>query len=113
MHQPDKLTAEEIRESVTPALNILWCIKLEVQGHVCRYQQDIMHGIDGLLNLLKPLPGYYDAVEIRECIITAQNILLRIITLQQGHTCFYHAKLPLAISGLEKLLNMERDDGAA
>lgn len=45
-------TLEELRELITPALNVCWSLRLGIQNHPCRYQPAANLGAHGLGKLL-------------------------------------------------------------
>lgn len=46
------LTLQEVRDLVTPALNICWALRLELQDHPCKYQEVAIIGGNNLAKLL-------------------------------------------------------------
>lgn len=47
-----KLSAQQVKELVTPALNILWAIHVGVQDHPCCYAHLVTPGINNLTTLI-------------------------------------------------------------
>ena len=46
------LTAQQVKELVTPAMNILWAIHVGVQDHPCFYAHMVSPGINNLTTLI-------------------------------------------------------------
>lgn len=46
------LTLAELRDLVTPGLNVCWALRLELQGHPCKYQDAAIVGGNRLAQLL-------------------------------------------------------------
>ena len=53
MSQTKGLTAAKVIELVTLALNVLWSLHLEIQGHPCNYRPVAEKGVNGLIELMR------------------------------------------------------------